>query len=176
MNIDQIKTALRTWVVDNTALAESNVVFANQNAPRPSRPYITIFVTTTPLSEHANVGAPDDDGDAVIENETAVMASIQCFGDTAYGVLEGLRGSLEKVTVQQALRAAGLPYIRTLSGVADLTETVGTQFEGRAGMDLEFRAVATVTDNVGVIESVEGTGIHETGTNTNYENDYQIGA
>lgn len=182
MNIAQIKAAIHDWVVENTDFVADDtarakrIVFANQNAPRPSTPFITILVASLPISEHSEVKAPAADGNADIANHRMVTASIQCYGDNALGIMEGLILSLQKVTVQQSLRAAGLPYIRTLSDVDDRSDVVGTKFEGRAGADLEFRAVATVTDAVGVIESVEGTATHETGENTNYENDFQIGA
>lgn len=175
MNITAIRTAVQSFIVDNTTLDDSKVIRANQNSPRPNLSYITYLVTPTRKSEHANIGSPNDDGDALIENEKSITVSVQCFGEDAFDILEGLRGSLDKVTVRDALRAAGIPYIRTLNGVNDLTETVGTKFEGRAGIDLEFRTVDTVTDAVGVIESVEGTATHEISSNENYENTFQIG-
>lgn len=176
MTHEQILQALKDWLADNKGNAGITVVEANQNAPRPALPYITLYVTSTPLNEHANQSAPNSAGTASIENEAAVMASVQCFGENSKSIMDGLRLSLEKVTVRQALRAAGLPYIRTLNGVNDLTEVVGTKYEPRAGMDLEFRAVMAVTDSVGVIESVEGTATHDTGKNNNLTINYEIGA
>lgn len=155
----QIMQALKDWIVLNVDAAVT-VVEANQNAPRPERPYVTIYITSTNQKEHANISAPNSSGIASIENENAVMVSLQCFGDDSKSIMDGLRNSLNKVSVQQALRSNCLPYIRVLNGVVDLTETVGSQLEARAGIDLEFRAVSSVADDLGVIESVEGTGTH----------------
>lgn len=174
---EQIFEKVRTWVLAEVAAAVgTKVIKANQNAPRPARPYITVLVTMTSQGEHSYEGAPDDNGNAQLENELACMVSLQAFGDNANTIMGNLRQSLEKPTVLQSLRATGLPFIRVLSGVNDLTEQVGTQYEERAGMDLEFRAVAVVTDAVGVIESVEGTATHERpgGASTNLN--YSIGA
>lgn len=172
----QIIQALKDWLNGNKGSAGITVIRANQNAPRPALPYITLYVTSTTMGDHSNISAPNSAGTASIENEQAVMASVQCFGDDSKSIMDGLRQSLEKVTVRQALRAAGLPYIRTLNGVNDLTEVVGTKYETRAGMDLEFRAVSAVTDNIGVIESVEGTATVDTGLNDELTVNFEIGA
>lgn len=174
MTHDEIMQALKDWLAaevlgSNPAIT---VIEANQNTPRPARPYITLLVTSTPLSEHPNVSAPNSVGDASIENEAAVMVSLQCFGDNSKSIMDGIRMSLEKVSVRLALRADCLAYIRTTNGVMDTTATVGTKFEPRASMDLEFRSVSAVIDNIGVIESVEITGEFDTGIDealiTNY--------
>lgn len=174
MNLNEVKEQVRVWAAANVAEGVT-VVFANQNAPRPALPYVTIHVTAMPEKEHASVGPPDENGDAEIVNDLAPTVSLQAFGDGARDIMSGLRRSLDKVTVLQSLRAAGLPFIRDLSGVTDLSETVGTKFEDRAGLDLEFRAAGVVTDAVGAIESVEGTATHETGENIETNVNYQIG-
>jgi hypothetical protein len=176
MNITEIENAVRDWVIANMHESVEGVIIANQNAPRPKRPYITIFVSSTVQKEHSNVGAPNGSGVARIENETACMVSLQAFGVGAKTILYDLRGSLEKVTVLQSLRSSGIPFIRVLNGVTDITEVVGTQYEERASMDLEFRAVASVTDDLGVIESVSGTATHERGSNSSTTLNYEIGA
>jgi len=158
-NID-IKQVLKDWINANKGDPSITVIEANQNAPRPELPYITLLVTSVTVEEHANISSPNSDGDASIENEAAVMCSLQCFADDAFSILSGLKLSLEKVTVKQNLRAVGLPYIRTLSEVSDISEVVGTNFETRASLDLEFRTTLSVIDNIGVIESVYGTGIN----------------
>lgn len=171
----QIFEKLRAWVLENAPAVGDKVILANQNAPRPALPYITVHITTTAQGEHSSEGAPDDNGVAQMENELACMVSLQAIGSDANTIMGGLRQSLEKPTVHQSLRAAGLPFIRVLSGVNDLTEQVGTRYEERAGIDAEFRTVAVVTDTVGVIESVEGTATHERGENNSTTIDYQIG-
>lgn len=178
MNIAQIKESIRQWILDNKDASILSVVYAQQNAPRPAKPYITLLVTPVTRKEHAHISAPNSSGEAIIENEAEIVASVQCYGDNALSLLDSLRNTLEKQTVRDALRGAGTPYIRTLNGVSDLTEQVGTNYEPRAGVDLEFRAVITVTDTVGVIEEVHGTATHEINSNSsdNYENDFVIGA
>lgn len=173
---EQIFEKVRTWAVANADAAVTEVIKANQNAPRPARPYITVLVTTTSQGEHSNEGAPDNDGVASIENELACMVSLQVIGNSAKTIMGNLRQSLEKTTVLTSLRATGLPFIRVLNGINDLTEQVGTQYEERAGMDLEFRTVAVVTDTVGVIESVEGTATHERPNGDSTDLNYSIGA
>lgn len=176
MTEDEIFTKVRTWALANKDAEVTQIIKANQNAPRPARPYITVLITSTTQQGHSWEGAPNNDGDASIENELACMVSLQAFGESAKTIMGNLRQSLEKPTVLQSLRATGLPFIRVLNGVTDQTEQVGTQYEERAGMDLEFRAVAVVTDAVGVIESVEGTATHESPNGTTTTVNYSIGA
>ncbi len=168
---------VRTWIVDNVAAEVGDkVIEANQNAPRPARPYISVLVTTTTQKEHSNESHPGDTGMASIENELSCMVSVQCIGENAKTIMGNLRQTLEKPTVLQSLRAAGLPFIRVLSGVNDLTEQTGTQYEERAGVDIEFRAAAVVIDEVGVIESVEGAATHERPGGESTTLNYSIGA
>lgn len=181
MTPDTMFTIIRDWAIANTNQDSEagdvvTVIEANQNAPRPARPYITILVTSTRQKEFSYIGAPDENGDAVIENDEFCMVSIQCFGTGSKTIMANLRQTLEKVSVKDYFRELLLPFIAVTDGVNDLTETVGTQFEERAGMDLEFRTVAVVTDNVGVVQSVEGTATFDEGGEIEYvETNYTIG-
>lgn len=163
MNDTQIKTIVQTWAQDFSADGVT-VVFANQNAPRPAYPYITVHKTATAESEHSTIEGPDADGFADIVDDQTISISLQAFGDGAHDILSTLRNSLKKVTTLDYFRAQEMPFIRILSGINDLTTVVGSRQEERAGMDLEFRAANVVTDEVGLIESVSGSGEFEGAT------------
>lgn len=174
MNHEQIMTAVKDWLA-SVKPANVTVVEANQNAPRPALPFITVYQTGTALAEHSEISAPDADGDAVIRNDAEIMISLQCFGENSKAIMDGVRISLERETIRRALRAAGLPYIRTLNGVTDNTETVGTRYEERAGMDLEFRAALTVSDSIGVIETATGAAVISTSSTNTINDTFTIG-
>jgi len=175
MNIADIKSKLQTFIDDTTDNGVA-VVFANQNAPRPKGPYITIHITAIGQKEFGTIGEPNTDGDAEIVNDQEISVSLQAFGENAYSIMGGLRSSLDKVSVLQSLRAVGLLFIRVLNGVNDMSQTIGTKYEERAGMDLAFRAANVVSDHLGTIESVEGVGTHDTGKNENFQSNFQVGA
>lgn len=174
MNQGAIEDIIQAWAVANADAEVNEVILANQNGPRPERPYITFLITSDNQTEHADESEVNDDGEITITNDKTVIVSTQCFGENSKSIMDGLRNSLNKVSVKDGLRGSGLPYIRTLNGVTDLSQVVGSEFEERAGMDLEFRTTAEVIDEVGFIECVDGTATYETG-NQEININYQIG-
>jgi hypothetical protein len=160
MNDVEIKTIIQKWI-DDVTTSDVKAVFANQNAPRPAYPYITIHKTVSTETEHSTVEPPDENGISDIVDDQTISISLQSFGNGASDIMSGLRDELKKVTTLQYFRDKKMPFIRILSGVNDLTDVVASRQEERAGMDLEFRAANVVKDNVGLIESVTGTGEFE---------------
>lgn len=156
----QIEDILIAWAVSNNgaSLNGSKIVIADQNAPRPSRPFVTIKVTIQNDSEHADIGAPDEYGIAEIVTDRMVMASIQSFGENAVEIMDALRLSLEKGSVHEGFRRDMLPFIRVVNGFEDVADVVGTEYEDRAQMDAEFRCAGVIEDDIGVIEHVEIEG------------------
>ncbi len=160
VNDTEIKTIVQKWAQDFSA-ENVTVVFANQNAPRPAYPYITVHKTVSAETEHSTIEPPNDEGMADMVDDQTISISLQSFGDGAADIMENLRNSLKKVTTLQYFRDKEMPFIRILSGINDLTTVIGSRQEERAGMDLEFRAANVVTDDVGLIESVFGSGEFE---------------
>ncbi|MBC3540657.1 LIC_12616 family protein [Rufibacter sediminis] len=152
----QIKPILQKWIIAATGLPDNKVVYANQNGPRPAFPYVTVHVTAKSDMGWADISVPDTDGVAEINNDRMVSISLQALGSGAMSLMETLRDDLERPTSLQQFRGAGLPFIRVLNDVNDLTTVVGTKYEERAGMDLEFRTAVQLTDEVGLIEAVTG--------------------
>lgn len=167
MTKEEIQAAVLKWAIANNgaSLNGSKIVFANQNAPRPARPFITLFVNTFADGEHSSVGAPDDYGIAEIVSDRMVMVDIQAYGTNAQDIIDNLRLSFEKVRVQEELRRDKIPFIRVSSGFDDTSEVVGSEYEPRAQMDVEFRCAAIIEDDVGLIENVEIEGVFEDGVN-----------
>lgn len=176
MKDSELRLKILNWLQNNASSDLSAIIFANQNAPRPSYPFMTMHILSKEENEHADIPRPNDLGVTTISKTKNFTVSVQSFGPGSLDIMDDLRRTLEKVTVTQDLRSDGIAFIRVVSGVNDLSDTVDTEFEERAGMDVQFRTTAIVTDTVGVIESVDVTGINETGESTQITETINIGA
>lgn len=150
--------SLQAWVTDTLNIT---AVWLNPNAPRPARPYATLQTVSRRRIGSASTGHPDATGDATITGDREVTLSVQYLGAAdsndprdGYEELQALVDSLERPSVIEALDSTGWAFIRTAL-LQDITAQVGTQWEPRAVVDIEFRATATQTDQVGVVETVK---------------------
>lgn len=147
--------ALYDWASAQTARP---VIFANQDGGQPETPYVTLQVIAGAREGMPYIGCPDANGTATIEQGQLLSVSVNVYGEGATGLVQTLRNSLERITVQQLLRASGLAFVRVLSGPQDLPEITGTTYQKRAQMDVQFRAGVAFDDDVGLIETVEFDG------------------
>jgi hypothetical protein len=134
------------------------VIWANQDGPQPTPPYVTIQAIATMREGQPCIGDVGDDGIAMIRQGSVITVRVQTFGEGALGLVQTLRNSLERITVQRALRVASLSYVDVPSEPADLPMVTGTTWQGRAAMDVRFRTAVAIPDDIGVIEGVAFTG------------------
>jgi len=161
MNITAIEDALYAWATGVTAWP---AVFAEQNAPRPgdgfqdTKPYVTIRLGTSARIAQDFVDVPDAAtlDQAIIGNREFVVM-IQTYGPGARQTAENLRSSFSKPSVQAAFRAASLVYVDS-ENVENITELLVSEYEERAILDFTIRTAEELTDEPGVIETVNGQG------------------
>ena len=146
---------LWTWAEANTGLP---VIWANQNGPQPEPPYVTLNVIATSREGLPYIGEVDETGLVVIGQGQLFTLSLQVYGEGVTGAVQGLRDSLERITVQRDLRSSGFAYVRVFSEPQDVPEITGTTWQQRANMDIQFRAARDITDDVGLIETVAHDG------------------
>jgi len=148
--------AIRAWAEANGGY-EIPVIFANQNAPRPEREFITLQMLNASNSGDATIGDIDENGIAEIVTDKNVVVSVQTFGDNGGAIALNLFNSLHKQSVQESLSVAGVYFIRHINGINDLTALASTRYEPRYQMDILFRTADVFEDNIGRIETVTGT-------------------
>lgn len=154
-----IRNALREWV--KGVVGNPKVVWRETNASQPLRPYVSLKLNpTTPVGSDYHSG-PDVNGVETVEGDREYVLSVQVHGEPsqddgseAISILERIRSSLEKRSIQATLSAANLAYV-VEEGSADLSGIGGTEFEAMAFKDLRFRTTYQDTDDVGLISSVE---------------------
>ena len=135
-------------------------MWLNPNAPRPPRPYATLQAVSRQRIGSAHTGTPDSAGDATITGDREVTLSVQYIGAASsndprdgYQELQALVDSLERPSVREDLESEGWSFIRTAL-LQDITAQVGTEWEPRAVVDIEFRAAVTQSDQIGIVDTV----------------------
>jgi hypothetical protein len=167
-----IEDTIRAWVKAGAALDDEHVFFAKQKVERPSGPYITVLLTgVVPIgtndAQETNYDALRPAGSEIeiqVIGEREIHASIQAFNCPTTGTnsavdlmsMMQLRWSLP--SVQDVLDAGGISVFDN-GEVADLAALLGTNFDGRASIDVRFYARLTVSEFTTWIERVEGTAL-----------------
>ena len=154
INFETVKTNLYNWASSQAGMGIP-VIFLEENAPRPTTPYITlkigailqigwdyIFDPTTNLGSNNQVG------------DREFTLYIQAYGGDPITLLENLRTSLQKESVLDSLRASNLAVIGQFA-IEDVSAIIESRFENRASLDIRFRIAQVYTDSIGVIDTVE---------------------
>jgi len=135
---------------------DCEVVLANDNGPRASRPFISMQIAVgEPQPVHR--GRVDDDGKQPISAHRPVSVQLQCYGDGSWDILDALQLKLYAdgmIDLAESLNIAVLrqPRLQDVPALLD-----GTKYESRAILDIEAMYTAVIEDDVGYIETVNGT-------------------
>lgn len=153
IDFSTMENALRAWVT--AAVPTISVVWAEQNAPRPARPYIAIRHSDLVRVGDDVSGLSATSGGVVNMTGTRELTfSVQSYGPGARSILEAVNSATQKETTKAINRAAGLVFVRNLGPVQNIAEVLDlTDFEERAAVDFLFRIAQTYTDTVGAIDS-----------------------
>lgn len=160
INRSGIRSALRAWVLQATGLPDGKVIWSQQNAPRPTPPYITI----NDRLALASVGMDDErrltETPGVIEHvgQRQLTISVNAYGTGAFDLLEAARDGLRLEVIRSALWDAGIGIIDP-GNPQDLSVVLDTEWEERAQMDSFFHVVSRATEDVGYFDraAYEGT-------------------
>jgi len=160
MNTSEIQKVLFDWVTAETGLT---VIWERANAPRPDRPYIGLLVLALVPTGTAYISAPDEDGLVSIVGQSVMSLSINSYLGmraselNAINILEELRLSLWKESVKDIFRGKGIGYLQSTNN-QNVEQVLGTEFEERGVLDINFLICSEITDNTGVIERTQGIG------------------
>jgi hypothetical protein len=151
--LSTIKTRLRTWIIASTSLAQGKVIFANQNAPKPEKPYITI----DPCLNVKKVGMHDFEehvnGQVISRPVRRVLVSLQAYGDGSIAYLSDCLETLDRTSVYEGFKADGISVVnRNTIQVKNITLVNDGVFIERATLDFEIDVVSSHTDSPGYAE------------------------
>lgn len=162
-SIKPVEDALVAWVRSVAAFGANQVYLADQNAPKQSKPFVTIRVTAMQADNPDYIQSPDNGtGASVIIGDRQFTVNLVCTGDRAGAthpgdVLLNLRSSLqvlEKYKILTDTVGAEMTFIDTLMPPTNVTDRLDKEYEPRWAMDLRMGMVWSSTDpDQGVIES-----------------------
>lgn len=132
-----IENALYAWA---SGVSGKTTIWRNQNAPAPSAPYMTLFITNFVKVGWDYQTQTNDDGKAALMGNRELNLEINYYGTGGLDVFEKLTTSLQTEIVSQTLTASGLFYFdkvmqENISGLDQSTNG----FEERYIMELRFR-------------------------------------
>lgn len=155
MTPQALKEALYTII--QPIMAET-VIWPDQNAPRPALPYSTLRLSSITRQGTPHYSDVDNNGiQTVIAIREAVL-QVQRFGDASVEALETLSEKLDLVTNLDKLYLQKIAVFDK-SPVTDVAQLLGgLATEPRASIDLSIRWKSSLTDNVGLIETVHVDG------------------
>lgn len=153
LDFEVVKTNLYDWAVSVLPVGVPPI-FYNENSPRPSLPYVTLYLQSLIAIGEDYTTSPDAFGDSGLLGDREFTLQIQCYGGDPITILENMRTSLQKQTVLDTLRTDGIVFVNHFP-ITDITALLDTEFEARASMDVLFRIAQTDTDISGNIETVE---------------------
>ncbi len=160
MNTSEIQKVLFDWVTAESGVA---VIWERANSPRQIRPYIGLLVLALVPTGTAYISPPNDSGIATIVGQSVMSLSINSYMGmdasklNGINILELLRLSLWKESVKTLFRDKGMGYLAS-SNNQNIEQILGTEFEERGVLDINFLICSSITDDVGLIERVEGVG------------------
>lgn len=156
INFATVKLALYNWVV-STAPPGMPVIYWQPNSPRPTVPYITLFISqvTAVNQDWANPNA-DINGSTSMKGDRQFTLEIQAYGADPLTLMENIRTSLQKQSILDTLRTNGIAFYSSLT-INDITELVDSQYERRAHLDVLFGIGQVYADSPGFFDHIELT-------------------
>lgn len=155
IDFDAVDTTIYDWA---STFAGIEVVWMNDNGPKPDLPYLALRRSSLAAIGHGFESIPDGGGLAKISGDRDMTVNIQAYGSNAYGRLDELYNVRLDPNSQELLALGDLALVNLLA-ITNLTGLNDTEFEERAQMDLLFRFASQRTGvDVGLIEIVEIEG------------------
>jgi len=133
-----------------------NIIFLDQNAPRPALPYWTIRISSQrKLGEDYYGNGVDNDGDQIVSGVREATVQIQRYGKNSDESCVDLRNVLSKITVLESWQKEKIALFKINDVLNVPYELDNSQLEPRASLDLFVRFGTDINDNVGEIAFVE---------------------
>lgn len=138
-----------------SAIGVDELVFADQNAPRPPLPYWTMSITPRRTIGGASYSqGVDINGDQSVRGVVEATVQLQRFGDNSASYCADLSDSLSRTTISEdwQLKKIALYDVGPVLSVPYRMD--GSSLEPRAIVDLFVRFGTELLDRVGIIDTV----------------------
>lgn len=138
-------------------LAPVKLVYADQNAPRPGKPYATFKLTSVIPPRFAVEGLPDGGGIVDVTEHATFSLEVMTFGKDAHRIAILLASKLKYPSQVQRIHELGVS-IASIGQVLSVPVFFGQQSEEQASVEISGYAIVAGQDDVGLVEEVKVTG------------------
>lgn len=153
----------------NLKLAPNFAIKDKQNAPRPTGVYATVGYLSTQRIGYSDRklenNIADPDLTETITGYREMMFSLSFYRAGCFDFAEQVRTSFEKQSILDLLNAAQLGFT-SVSDVRDLSLALSSNWETRAQFDLILSTIASDSDIITAIETLDISGKYEVETLT----------
>jgi hypothetical protein len=156
MLISEVYERFRVFIVDVLDESSITVIFANQIAPRPKKPFITMSINQmTDLSLPMRYGIDDLAQQKILYNKS-FLVTLESYADELHKSEEMLNKLQNYLATEIAYNAfkGDMAYMKTTLGVSAIPQAISGINESRSILELEFNLTQQVIDKVGLIEHI----------------------
>jgi len=156
-----VKDTLYTLI--KASIGAEELIFADQNAPRPSLPYWTMRLSAQrAVGIDAYSQGVDDLGDQKVLGVREVTVQVQRHGEDSDTACADFRDVLSKTSVLETWQVQKIALYDTGDVLNVPFKLDNAQLEPRSSVDLFVRFGTELLDRVGIIDTVEATGQYVT--------------
>lgn len=136
-------------------VAPGPLILADQNGPRPGKPFAALAVRSMPGHPMTYEREPNADGVAELVQHRQVVVELQTFGNGAFEFAETV--ALKLLFPSNVMRAEALGLgVSRINNVLRVPELLNqSQYEERGVLEFTVYDSLSGLDNVGLIENVE---------------------
>lgn len=173
LDIEAVKLGIFQWVQEVTQgiIGPDRIIWRDQSQPLPKRPCVTMKIIDGPTPTDRNASlffGPKPGQTPVTDNQSPsfnygiqmeMTVSIQVFGNSkipsprALQLSLDLNSSLIRQSILDKLKKSGVS-IQGRGRVKNLTALEESEYEERAGFDIEMGLVQNISDQPGTIEKI----------------------
>jgi hypothetical protein len=139
------------------------IIVANQNAPSPPRPYMTVRISESGDIAHYKAPNVDEHGNLPITRWVRLTCALQIFGRPeqpleAETIAQHIADRVYNDTQRIDILGRSLAFNQILTGPQSVDQIAGVEWEPRAILDLGMSASRDLEYEIGAIEIVEIKG------------------
>jgi hypothetical protein len=153
MTYTQLRSNIILWIAEAVGVT---VIRANQSAPRPDPPYISVNITSMDSIGMGDYSLADTNGDQTITQDITLSISVQGYGPTVIDELQKIRAYTLSQAGEESLNTKGMVFMSD-NGIRENTVTIDITTEERFLYELFINTAIQDIENTSYIETVDIT-------------------
>lgn len=167
MNWTDVENAIHSWVVAGSGLAANQVIWSQQEGPRPAGAFVSLRVSSLRAvgqdwNDVVDISNPEPGAEIELRTRGVreLALSIQCFAGAGIGatsalaVIGGIVDAAGTLSRRDALNAAGIGVL-SLGPATSIDGILGASFEPRAILEARLALASELSEAATYIQSAE---------------------